>query len=307
MTLDKSYLEYPNRRAGMDHDLYDFSMLDRRPNVTWPNGAKMAVWVSYALEHFPLDQPAKPFKVPGGMVTPYPDLRHYTTRDYGNRVGIQRIWKVLEKHGIKASAAVNSKIAERYPYLINKINDRGDEIIGHGVDMGKVHYGGMDDAEEQALIKESLGTLRKVSGQPVTGWWSPGKSESWNTGKHLTANGVEYSCDWGNDDMPYQMNESAGNIWAMPHGDEIWDRTIIMDKKHNEQEFVEQVQDAFTVLNGETDQYGGRVLSIVLTPYIIGQHYRIKYLDTVLSWIKEQDGVWFANGSEILTAFKEQA
>lgn len=307
MTLDKSYLEYPNRRQGMDHDLYDFSMLDRRKPVQWPNGAKMAVWVSYALEYFPLDQPAKPFKVPGGMVTPYPDLRHYTTRDYGNRVGIHRIWRALNKHGMKASAAVNSKIAERYPYLINKINERGDEIIGHGVDMGKVHHGGMDDAEEQALIKESLSVLREASGQPVRGWWSPGKSESWNTGKHLTANGVEYSCDWGNDDMPYQMNDAAGNIWAMPHGDEIWDRTIIMDKKHNEEEFVEQVQDAFTVLNDETDQYGGRVLSIVLTPYIMGLHYRVKYLDNVLGWIAEQDGVWSATGSEILDTFKAQA
>ena len=61
------------------------------------------------------------------------------------------------------------------------------------------------------------------------------------------------------------------------------------------------------MLYGETDQYGGRVLSIVLTPYIMGQHYRIKYLDKVLGWIMEHEGVWSANGTEILNAFKEQA
>ncbi len=306
MTLDKEYLEYPNRKYGMDHDLYDWSILQKREPVKWPNDAKVALWISYSLEFFPLDQPAKPFKAPGGMVTPYPDLRHFTTRDYGNRVGIQRLWKVLDKHGLKASAAVNSKVAERYPYLVNKINERGDELIGHGVDMGKIHYGGMDDGEEQALIKESLESLRQASGQPVTGWWSPGKSQSWNTMKHLAANGVVYCCDWGNDDMPYQMNEAGGNLWAMPHGDEIWDRTIIMDKKHNEEEFVEEVQDAFSVLYNETDKYGGRVLSLVLTPYIMGLHYRIKYLDQVLGWIKEHDGVWSATGTEILDAFKAQ-
>ena len=307
MTLDKEYLEYPNRRYGMDHDLYDWSILQKRPNVTWPNGAKLALWISYSMEFFPHDQPAKPFKAPGGMVTPYPDLRHFTTRDYGNRVGIQRLWRVLDKHGLKASAAVNSKVAERYPYVIKKLVERGDEIIGHGVDMGKLHYGGMDDGVEQAQIKESLSVLREASGQPVTGWWSPAKSQSWNTMKHLAANGVDYVCDWGNDDMPYQMKEDGGNLWAMPHGDELWDRTIILDKKHNEDEFVEELEDAFNVLYGETDQYGGRVLSIVLTPYVMGLHYRIKYLDKILGWIAGHDGVWSATGSEILDAFKEQA
>ena len=107
--------------------------------------------------------------------------------------------------------------------------------------------------------------------------------------------------------MPYQMNEDAGNIWAMPHGDEIWDRTIIMDKKHSEREFVEEVEDAFSVLYDETNEYGGRILSLVLTPYIMGQHYRIKYLDELLGWIKGHEGIWSANGSEILNAFKKQA
>ena len=80
-----------------------------------------------------------------------------------------------------------------------------------------------------------------------------------------------------------------------------------MDKKHNEDEFGDEVQDAFSVLYSETDQYGGRVLSLVLTPYLIGMHYRIKYLDEVLEWIKGHDGVWSATGAEILDAFKAQA
>jgi len=306
MALKDEYLKYPKRAYGMDHDYYNWSILQKRKKVVWPNNAKIALWISYSLEFFPLDQPDKPFKAPGGMVTPYPDLRHFTTRDYGNRVGIERIFRILKKHSLKASAAINSKVANRYPYLIDKVNSRGDEIIGHGVDMGKLHYGNMNNEEETNYIKESLKTLRDLSGQKVEGWWSPAKSESWNTCKILGEQGIEYTCDWCNDDMPYKMNSSAGNIWAMPHGDELWDRTIIMDKKHNEDEFVEQIQDAFTVLYEETENYGGRILSIVLTPYITGLHYRIKYLDHLLSWINSQRGVWNATGSEILDAFKKQ-
>ena len=307
MTVDDEYLRYPMRRYGMDHDFYEWSILQKRAPVKWPNDARIAVWISIALEYFPLDQPDKPFKAPGGMVTQYPDLRHYTTRDYGNRVGIQRLWKVLSKHGIRSSIAVNSKVAERYPYLIGKINERGDEIIAHGVDMGKVHYGGMDDAREAALVEESVSVLRSMSGQPVTGWWSPAKSESWKTLEHLADSGIDYVCDWVNDDMPYPINAGEGRqLTCMPHSAEMWDRTIIADWQHNEDEWVEQMQDQFSVLYAETERYGGRIMSIVLTPYLAGMHYRIKYLDKILAWIGQHDGVWFATGAEILDAFKSR-
>jgi len=307
MTVHDDYLRYPNRRYGMDHDIYDWSILQQREPVKWPGGAKVALWISMSLEYFPLDQPKEPFKVPGGMVTQYPDLRHFTSRDYGNRVGIQRLWKVLSKYGLTSSVAINSKLAQRYPYLVDKINQRGDEIIAHGVDMGKVHYGGMDDSVEAALVEESVSVLRTTSGQPVTGWWSPGKSESWYTLKHVADQGIEYVCDWANDDMPYTLRDGTGRqVMAMPHSAEIWDRTIITEKKHNEDEWLEQVQDQFSVLHQETERYGGRIVSLVLTPYIMGMHYRIKYLDKVLAWIMGHSGVWNATGEEIRQAFSSQ-
>jgi peptidoglycan/xylan/chitin deacetylase (PgdA/CDA1 family) len=307
MTLPKEYLEYPLRRYGYDHDLYDWSILFRRKKVAWPNGAKIALWITTELEYFGLDQPAKPFKAPGGMVTPYPDLRHFTTRDYGNRVGIQRIWTALDRHKIKSSAAVNARVAERYPYLVKQINARGDEIIAGGVDMSALHYGGMDDATEAAQVKTAVETLRRLSGQKVRGWLSPAKSESFNTLKHLVANGIDYVCDWSSDDMPFVMKApGGGGIVAMPHTAEISDRKIIVDNKHSEDEFVEQIQDQFAWLAREADRFGGRVLSLALVPYISGLHYRIKYLNRALDWLMSQNGVWVATGSEILDAWKAQ-
>lgn len=55
------------------------------------------------------------------MVTAYPDFRHYTTRDYGNRVGIFRLLKVLDEFNLKANFAINSEVASRYPALIEDI------------------------------------------------------------------------------------------------------------------------------------------------------------------------------------------
>ena len=87
MSLDPSYLKYEKRRYGMDHDRYDWSMLGNRNPVTWPGGARLAVWINVAVQFFPLNQSGKPFAPPGGMSTAYPDLRHFTLREYGNRIG----------------------------------------------------------------------------------------------------------------------------------------------------------------------------------------------------------------------------
>ena len=133
----------------MDHDLYPWSNLFARKPVDWPGGAKIALWIVPALEFFPLDVKAEPFKAPGAMVTPYPDLRTYTTKDYGNRVGIYRIMRVLDEFGVKATVATNARVAERYPFLIKEATRREWEILAHGVDMNSLHYGGLDESVER--------------------------------------------------------------------------------------------------------------------------------------------------------------
>ena len=306
MPLPDDYLKYPHRGYGMDHDRYDWSLLQRRDPVTWPGGARIALFIAPALEFFPLDQPAEPFKAPGGMVTAYPDLRHYTLRDYGNRVGIFRIMKLLDRLAIKASVPINAAVAERYPFLVREVARRNWEVLGYGVDMGKLHYGGMDIEAERALVTQSLSTLRQASGQPVTGWLSPAKSESMNTLDLLSEAGIAYVCDWINDDMPYPMRASGGTLHSMPHSTEISDLTIILQNHHSEAAFAEQVRDQFDVLYREAESQGGRIMALTLHPWITGQPHRIKALSRALEHIMSHDGVWSATGSEILAAYKAQ-
>ncbi|SVE11881.1 uncharacterized protein METZ01_LOCUS464735, partial [marine metagenome] len=93
MSLTDDYVaNYPRRQHGMDHDRYAWSQLHERPNVAWPNGDRVALWIVTQLQWFPLDmKPAVP--VPSGMARPYPDYWDYTLRDYGNRIGVFRIFK----------------------------------------------------------------------------------------------------------------------------------------------------------------------------------------------------------------------
>ena len=78
-------------RYGMDHARYDWAPLESRAAVRWPGGKPLALWINLSLEHFPLNPRGDGFKAPGNMTMPYPDLRHYTLRDYGNRVGVFRV------------------------------------------------------------------------------------------------------------------------------------------------------------------------------------------------------------------------
>lgn len=306
MNTPRPELSYPLRRYGMDHDRYTWSPLPTRAPVAWPGGARIALWIVPALEWFPLDMQGVPFKPPGAMATAYPDLRHYTLRDYGNRVGIFRLMQALERHDIPASVAMNAAVAVRYPALLQACVARGWEIIGNGLDMDHLHHAGLPVDEERALITRSLDLLREASGQMVRGWLSPAKSESDATLDLLQAAGIDYVCDWVNDDMPYPLHTDGGVLHAMPHPIDIDDHTILVQNHHTEDDFRDQLCDQFDTLYREAAEQGGRIMAVSLHPWVIGQPYRIGALEQALEHIMGHDGIWAATGSEILDAWTAQ-
>lgn len=297
-------LNYPLRRAGMDHDRYAWSMLADRAPFTWPSGAKLAVWVNVNLQFFPLNPTGKPVKVAGNMTMPYPDLRHYSLRDYGNRVGVYRVLRALDAHGIKPTTALNARLAERSPALLKLIAERELEVLGHSWSMDTPHVTGMDGEAE--LIARSLKTVRRLTGQAVRGWLSPGKLQSDQTPDLLASNGIEYMCDWVNDDLPYRFETTNGPLWSLPLSTELEDRFALMDNLHSAQSWAEQLMDAADLLHGEAQGQGGRLLALNLHPWVIGQPHRIKYLEQAMAHIMALPGVWAATSGEIVDAFASQ-
>lgn len=307
VALDNSYLEYPHRSYGMDHDRYDWSLLVNRKPVTWPNDKRIALWINVALEFFPLDTPSKPFKALGSTVTSYPDLRHFTLREYGNRVGVFRVADALESAGIdRVTVAFNSMAATRNPYLIEFAGRRQWEVMAHGVNMARLHYSGLDPEKEKLTIREALTTLRDMSGQPVRGWWSPSRSESWETPDHVAGEGIQYFCDWINDDMPYSFRTKFGDIVAMPHQHWLDDAMCYLHYKHSEQDFIDQVKDQFDHIYRESEGSGGRIMALTIHPWASGQPHRIAALEEALNYIGSHESVWNATGEEIMLAWKSQ-
>lgn len=307
MTLDPAYLSYAHRRAGMDHDLYRWSNLFDRPPLSWPGGRTVLTWIVVDLEWFPITPNAKPFLAPGHMQTAYPDYRHYTSRDYGNRIGIYRILDALARAGAKASVAMNSAIAERYPALLRDIVAAGHEIIAHATDMNATIATGVPAEEERAMIAASLDVLERATGTRPRGWLSIARSQSFNTPALLAEAGLDYQCDWVNDDLPYRMTTEAGPILNLPLNHELSDRQILTVQQQSIESYCEQVRDAFSWLRQEAlATGGGRMLPLNVTPYITGLPYRMDAFDALLAWLAAQPDHGFATGGEIAAAANAQ-
>lgn len=306
MTLDSQYLEYPKRRLGMDHDLYPWSNLFKRAPIAWPDGNKMLTWIVIDLEWFPITPNDAPFRAPGHMQTAYPDYRHYTSRDYGNRVGIYRLLEALEKVEAKASIATNAAIAERYPALLKDILSAGHEIIAHATDMNATIASGLDEAVETQLIQGTLDRLEKAGGQRPTGWLSIARSQSFNTPRLLVEAGLSYMCDWVNDDLPFKMETGSGSIINLPLNHELSDRQILNVQQQSMSSYAQQIRDAYSWLAGEAATYGGRILPLNITPYITGLPYRMGAFEELLQWLDEQPLHRFETGQNIVRAASSQ-
>lgn len=303
MPLPDDYLAYPHRGHGMDHDLYAWSMLPDRPKVAWPGGARVALWVNVVLEHFPLDTGKTPFPVPLGLERPYPDYWNYTLRDYGNRVGCYRLFRMLDALGVKASVAVSATLAESTPFLMKDIAARGYEVVAHGLDMAHLHAGGMPVDTERDWIRRSLEKLRAAGAEP-RGWLSPGQAQSENTLALLAEAGLAYCCDWSNDDMPYLYSGPASGLASMPYPFELSDATCMGQWHQTAAEFAEQIVDKFDGLSREAATEGGRVMALTLHGSISGQPYRVAAIRDALAGIMARDGVWTATPGAILQAFR---
>lgn len=297
--LPKGYLKYPHRNHGMDHDLYDWSMLTDRPKVHWPDNKKLALWLNVPIQFFPLNQRGDPFKVPAGMTMPYPDLRHYSLRDYGNRVGIYRLLKAFDHYGIKPTFAINAQAAGRMPSLIAQINERGDDVICHGLHMDALHHSGLSKEQENELIQQSLESLSRSIDTKIKGWLSPAKNESFNTLELLSEHGIEFVCDWVNDDMPYQFNTKQRALSNMPLSTELEDYFVIQQNFHSEQSWLEQACDACDFLIEEAKQQGGRMLSLNIHPWLMGQPHRISFLEQLLEYLSSREEIWHAGATQI--------
>ena len=91
------------------------SPLRGRPDYSWPNGKRLAVYFALNLEHFSFGEGLGAELAPGG---PHPDVLNYAWRDYGNRVGAWYLHDAFDALQLPVAALVNSAMYDYAPELV---------------------------------------------------------------------------------------------------------------------------------------------------------------------------------------------
>lgn len=296
------YLLTPLRREGMDHDFYPWRDTWAAPRLDWGQGTKLGVWIQLAVEWFPMNISGQPFLPIGAPNRPWPDSETYTQRDYGLRVGIYRMMEALRARGVPVSAFVNARVAARYPALARAIREEGWEVVAAGLDAGAIHHEGLTEPEERAMIAEALALLRAAGLAPVA-WHSPSWSQSTRTPRLLVEAGMTAMADWCNDEAPYVFETGAGPITALPATLDLSDRDIIGLNKNRQHEFGAAILRAGQRLLAEAEASGaGRLLTFNVSPWLMGQPYRIATFERLLDDLFALEGVAPVRIPEILAA-----
>src|SRR6185437_14353012 len=113
-----------------ENTLFSYSPIIERAPLTWPAGAKVAVYIGLNVEHFLIDRPST--SIWPGTADLVPDALNYGWRDYGPRVGIWRTIEIFDRHGIRPSVLLNSDVAHHYPQIIKAGLERNWAWLAHG-------------------------------------------------------------------------------------------------------------------------------------------------------------------------------
>jgi peptidoglycan/xylan/chitin deacetylase (PgdA/CDA1 family) len=282
---------------------FKFSLIDQRPKLNWPNDARVALWVITNIEFFALDRamPGDSNERPKGNEGT-PQVRHWSQRDYGNRVGIVRLMNLLKKYDIRSTVALNSDVCDVHPEIVQACMELDWEFIGHNrTNTARLNEIPLD--EERATIRHVLDRIGQATKKRPVGWLGSGLQETWNTLDHLIDEGCTYVADWVNDDQPYTMTVGGKSIVSVPYSYELNDMAAVVRSKSTPGEFERMIKDQFDVLYAEGEA-SGRVMAIALHPFIMGQPHRIAALERALKYICSFAGVWKATGSEIASHYQ---
>ena len=280
------------------HGRFGYSAITRRPDYAWPNGARLAVYLGFNLEHFAFG---------GGLgarigpASPEPDVLNYSWREYGNRVGAWRCLELFDQLALPTGCILNTALYEHCPELLAACTARGDELIGHGHSNAE-RQGDYDEAGERALLERCKARIERESGTAPTGWLSPWISESRLTPDLLAETGYRYTLNWCHDDQPTRMRVRGGGLlWAVPYPQELNDIPMIVARQMDAKDFATMVIDNFDEMRAQSRQQP-LVMGVALHPYIVGQPYRLRHLRRALQHLaqaRDAGEIWFTTPGAI--------
>jgi len=261
----------------------------------WPGGARVAVLLSFDVDNETIWLRNGDTSV-GGL----------SQGQYGARVGLGRILRLLDEHDIGASffgPAISFSLA---PEMIEAIQASGRHEIGvHGW----IHERNalLPRADEERLLRMAVQRMTELIGQRPVGYRAPSWNFSDNTLELLMEFGFLYDSSLMADDRPYEIvahGESTGFV-ELPV-DWILDDAPLMnplgERYANPRDVLQVYKDEFDIAYEERT-----VFLLTMHPHYIGHRSRIVALRELIEYIKIKPGVWFGTHEEAVRWVREQA
>jgi peptidoglycan-N-acetylglucosamine deacetylase len=259
---------------------------------TWPNGAKVAVCLSWDLDN-------DSWLLAAGNTEPVV----LSANEYGAREGIRRILKLYDRYDIPASFFVPAVSGMLYPEVIAEIKKRPRHEIGvHG--WIHEHLPNLSDrAEEARLLKKSQDFWIKTLGKKPVGFRAPDWAFSAYTLDLIREAGFEYDSSAMAMDEPYEINSQG-----KPTGLVELPVSFGLDDVAMEPPNWEPPELAFKVFQHEFDEayQEGTYFMLTMHPMITGHRSHLIYLDRLIAYMKTKPGVWFATAQQITEYVKQQ-
>src|SRR5687767_2956750 len=133
------------------HDRYAHSAIVRRPDYDWPGSKRLAFCFVVNVEYFAYGRGPS---MDNAYENAGPTQRNYAWRDYGNRVGLWRLFKLFDALKLPAAFNVNTLLYRYQPDVFEPMRLRGDVIIAHGRTNSDTQEGLSEDGETR-MIREA--------------------------------------------------------------------------------------------------------------------------------------------------------
>ncbi|MFP6710135.1 MAG: hypothetical protein VB913_00365 [Rhodospirillales bacterium] len=291
---------------------YDFVPFPERRPLRWPDGKRLAIILTTNLEYWdPVRDTSEPY-YPGGpsivggtLAGNVYDNPNYTWREYGQRIGVWRIFDVLDAEGVPSSCTMNGKMATERRPVIEAALERGWEIVPHNYVQTELLTDYMfDEDAEREVIRRTLDIYEQVCGKKAKGWLSSSLRTTLNTIDILAEEGLIFTTDLLNDDQPYMVQTRSGKpMVSVSYTSEVNDFSFLRQGLVAEgglQMFKEQFDWLY-----EESASSGRFMNIGLHPHVIGQPYRIRALRDFIRYAKSHDDIWWTTREEIAEWYLE--
>ena len=285
---------------------YDFVPMPERKPLKWPAGKRLAIIVTFNLEYWDFVKDTEDAYYAGGpaiLPDPLPgnvaDIPNYTWREYGQRVGIWRLFDIAEKAGIPVSCTMNAKMGLERPQAIKHCVKMGWELVAHNYvqsDLLTNYY--FDEEGERELVLETLKVYKDVVGKKATGWLSSSLRGNPTTADILAEQGLLYTTDYLNDDQPYLIHTDHGPLVSVPYSNEVNDFMIFLRRGNTTDEALDVFKEQFDTLYREGAE-SGRLMNLGLHPHVVGQPFRARCVREFIEYAQQFPDVWFTTREEI--------